>query len=322
MSWMELSLDTTHEAVDWVCTLLAEIKDIDDVRITEYSGSNLSQPGEPDVSQPSWMFTIRFYLNHEVCSRQHVEKIVNLLLPLNRTGLATELQMRVVNDKPPQDEGLNPFVHRIGQRFVILTPDALYQAEAANDILLRLKTTLSFGSGLHPATMLSLRLIERYIVPSMNVLDLGSGSGILSVAMAKLGANVLALDNDSIAVQSTQDAVRRNGVEQQVTVMEGSLGSGSDLGHWMGGDTIDNVPTIEATAIFDLIVTNILARVHIALVDEFRRALRRTDAHGGLLITAGFTAEREEEVATALIEAGFEAVDCERLNEWVALAHR
>jgi ribosomal protein L11 methyltransferase len=90
----------------------------------------------------------------------------------------------------------------------------------------------------------------------------------------------------------------------------------------MGGDTINNVPTIEATATFDLIVTNILARVHIALVDDFRRALRRSDAYGGLLITAGFTAEREEEVATALIEAGFEAVDCERLNEWVALAHR
>ena len=321
MSWMELSLDTTHEAVDWVCTLLAEIKDIDDVRITQYADPNLSQPAEGDVAQPSWTFTIRFYLNQEACSREHVEKIVNLLLPLNRTGLATELQISRVNDKPTQDEELNPFVHRSGQRFVILTPDTPYQAEAAGEIPLRLKATLSFGSGLHPATMLSLRLIERYIVPSMNVLDLGSGSGILSIAMAKLGATVLAVDNDSTAVQATQDAVSWNGVEQQVTVMEGSLGGGSELGHWMGGNTSENVPKVEATERFDVIVANILARVHIALADDFYRALRRTATHPGLLITAGFTTDYEQEVVSSLTEAGFETIDCERFNEWVALAY-
>jgi ribosomal protein L11 methyltransferase len=86
--------------------------------------------------------------------------------------------------------------------------------------------------------------------------------------------------------------------------------------------SINNVPIIEAAATFDLIATNILARVHIALADDYRRALRRTDARTGLLITAGFTSDRENEVSSALTEAGFEAVDCERFNEWVALAHR
>lgn len=322
MPWMELSINTKHEAVDWVRTLLAATNYTGDVCITKYTEPHLNHITDRDVVQPCWAFTICLYLPYDARVRARVEEIVNQLSPLHRTGLTTAIEMAVVEEKPEHAGALSPLVHRIGQQFVVLTPDAPYQSETADEIPLRLKTSLAFGSGLHPATVVSLQLLERYIVPTMNVLDLGSGSGILSVAMAKLGARVLALDNDSIAVQSTQDAVRRNGVEQQVTVMEGSLGCGSDLGHWMGGDTIDNVPTIEATAIFDLIVTNILARVHIALVDEFRRALRRSDAHGGLLITAGFTAEREEEVATALIEAGFEAVDCERLNEWVALAHR
>ncbi len=322
MPWMELSIDTTHEAVDWVRTLLAATHYTGDVHITKYTEPNLNHITNRDVIQPCWAFTICLYLPYDVRVRGRVEEIVNQLSPLHRTGLTTAVQMAVVEKKPEHAGALSPLVHRIGQQFVVLSPDAPYQSETADEIPLRLKTSLAFGSGLHPATIISLQLLERYIVPTMNVLDLGSGSGILSVAMAKLGARVLALDNDSIAVQSTQDAVRRNGVEQQVTVMEGSLGCGSDLGHWMGGDTINNVPTIEATATFDLIVTNILARVLIALVDDFRRALRRSDAYGGLLITAGFTAEREEEVATALIEAGFEAVDCERLNEWVALAHR
>jgi len=321
MAWIELSLDTTHEAVDWVCTLLAETIDMKNVHITEFTEPNQLHLAEQNVAQTHWTFTIRLYLPYNTHSRAHVEKIVNLLSPLHRTGLATEIQTTVVEEKPT-NTAEKPLVHRIGKRFVVLISDAPYQSKTVDEVTLRLKTTLSFGSGLHPATIVSLQLLDRYIVPTINALDLGSGSGILSVAMAKLGATVLALDNDSLAVEATQDAVRRNGVEQQVTVMEGSLGSGSNLGHWMGRETINNVPKIEAIQAFDLIVANIQARVHIALADDFQRALRQTYLHTGLLITAGFTVDHEDNVIAALTEAGFEVVDSERLDEWVALAHR
>ncbi len=155
----------------------------------------------------------------------------------------------------------------------------------------------------------------------MTVLDLGSGSGILSVAAAKLGAKVLAVDNDGVAVQATQDAIHLNNVEQQVTVMKGSLGQGSTLGHWMGG-TIGTVPSIQADVSFDLIVANILARIHIALAPDFRQSLRHTDKNRGLLITSGFTTDQEEAVSTAIVESGFEALEREPLDEWVALAFR
>ncbi len=322
MAWMELSIDTTHEAVDWVSTLLATTDYTGDISIAKYAPPEVHRLTDQEVVQPCWAFTMRLYLPYDVRVGARVEKIDSLLEPLHRTGLTTALQLAVVDEKSAHSGGKSPLVHRIGQRFVVLAPDAPYRFEATDDVTLRLGTTLTFGSGLHPATVVSLKLLERYIVPAMNVLDLGSGSGILSVAIAKLGASVLALDNDKIAVQATQEAVRRNEVEQRVTVREGSLGRGSDLGHWMGGNTIDNVPTIKPTATFDLIVTNILARVHIALAHDYRHALRQTDAHAGLLITAGFTTDFEDEVNTALIEAGFEAVDCERFNEWVALAHR
>ncbi|WP_341528670.1 50S ribosomal protein L11 methyltransferase [Nostoc sp. UHCC 0302] len=319
MPWIELSLDTTHEAVDWVRTLVAETINIDDIHITKYAAQNLDAE---DIAHPPWSFTIRLYLAYDVHSRLRVEKIVNLLSPLYRTGLTTEIQTTVVEEKLTNADVLNPVAHRIGKRFVVLAPDVLYQSQAADEIILRLKTSLSFGSGLHPATILSLQLIERHIVPKMNVLDLGAGSGILSVAIAKLGATVLALDNDSIAVQAAQDAVHLNKVEQQVTVMEGSLGCGSELGHWMGGDSINNVPKIEAIEKFDVVVANILARMHTALANDYQKALRQTNPQSGLLITSGFTTDHEEDVNRALTEAGFEFVDCERLNEWVALAHR
>ncbi|ABA23574.1 [LSU ribosomal protein L11P]-lysine N-methyltransferase [Trichormus variabilis ATCC 29413] len=322
MSWMELSLDTTHEGVDWVCTLVAQTIDINDVYITEYTAINQAQSVTENASHPSWAFTINLYLACDAYLRTRIDKILHLLSPLERTGIATAIQTNIVEDKLTNGNILKPVIHRIGKRFVVLPPDIPYQLETPDQVSLRLNKSFSFGSGFHPATILSLKLIERYVLPGMNTLDLGSGSGILSVAMAKLGATVLALDNDSLAVQATQDAVLCNGVEQQVTVMAGSLGSGSDLGHWMNQETIDHVPTIKPAKSFDLIVANILARVHVALANDFQNALRQTDAHQGLLIASGFTVDHEENVTTAFTQAGLELVDCERLNEWVAFAYR
>ncbi|MCY7393453.1 MAG: 50S ribosomal protein L11 methyltransferase, partial [Leptolyngbyaceae cyanobacterium CAN_BIN12] len=214
MAWIELSLDTTAEAVDWVCTLLAESQGVEDLDIANY---------QPQADPASWMFTLRFYVPHDRQSRSRVDAIAQLLSPLHRTGLTTELETALVETKSPASQ--NSPIHRIGQRFVVLATDAVYQP-CPDEILLRLKPSLAFGSGLHPATILSVRLLERYLTPGMKALDLGCGSGILSVAIAKLGAQVLALDNDAIAVQATQATIQDNQVEAQATVQCGSLGDG------------------------------------------------------------------------------------------------
>ncbi len=308
MSWIELSLSATYEAVDWVCTLLAEANYTDEIQIIDYRS-----PDRSTSPQPDWAVTLCLYLSNPVGASQ-LEKIAALLSPLQRTGLTTALEIATVDEKPIE---AGDRLHRIGQRFVVLSPDTRYQPQP-QDILLKLKPSLSFGSGFHPATRLSLELLEGQVQPAMSVLDLGCGSGILSVAIAKLGATVLALDNDLTAVQATQKAVRQNGVEAQVTVIEGSLGRGSDLGHWMGGTTQEQVPTIEPAAEFDLIVANIFARIHIAIAPDFRQALRPS----GRVIAAGFTLDYADEVTKAFIEAGFEEVDRLRSQEWVALAYR
>ncbi len=305
MAWIELSLDTTAEAVDWVCTLLAETQGVEDFGIANYL---------PQAESTSWMFTLRFYVPHDRQSRSRVDAIAQLLSPLHRTGLTTELEAALVETKLPASQKSS--IHRIGQRFVVLANNAVYQSRP-NEILLRLKPSLAFGSGLHPATMLSLRLLERYTTPDMKALDLGCGSGILSVAIAKLGAQVLALDNDAIAVQATQATIQDNQVEAQVTVQCGSLGDGSRLGHWMSGSLTHEVSTIHA-ADLNLIAANILGRIHIQLAADYRDALRSN----GLLITAGFTTDQEPEVVAALQSVGFEALEYERSGDWVAIAHR
>ena len=313
MSWIELSLDTTAEAADWVWTLLAKAIAVEDIQISEYQDRQ---------TNTKWKFTIQIYLLEDARIYQRIEAIAAILAPLYRTSLTTELQTFVVEQKPYQIEQniKKSLIRRIGDRLVILSADSTYQANNSQEIVLRLQNSLAFGTGLHPATILSLQLLERHVKPSMHTLDLGSGSGILSVAIAKLGASVLAIDNDPIAVTATQDAVQLNQVASQVTVTCGSLGSASQLGHWLGGDSIESVPEIKANAQFDLIVANIFARIHISLAAEFYKALRSTSMHSGILITAGYTSDREEDITAAMREAGLTVYDRAQIDEWIAIA--
>jgi ribosomal protein L11 methyltransferase len=312
MSWIELSLDTTNEAVDWVCTLLANAIAAEDMHISKYRDRN-----------PKWTFTIQMYLPEDSQIYQRIDAIASILKPLHRTGMTSELQTFVVEQKPHtiESNSENSLIRRIGDRFVVLSADSNYEASNPQEITLHLQNSLAFGSGLHPATILSLQLLERHVKPEIYALDLGSGSGILSVALAKLGAKVLAIDNDRVAVAATQDAVERNQVSSQVTATCASLGSASQLGHWMGGDSIESVTEIKANGQFDLIVANIFARVHISLAAEFYKALRNTSTHSGLLITAGYTCDREGDVTSTMTEAGFKLYDRVQIDEWIAITY-
>lgn len=319
MAWIELSFAATTEAVDWVYTLLAGADYTGEIQVRELTGSFLDRSAHPDCHPSEFVFAVHLYLPET--SHSYVEEISNLFSSLYRTGMTTAPEATVVQEKPAFSGVLDSSITRIATRFVVLSEKTPYEPESQQEILLRLKPTLAFGSGFHPATRLSLQLLERYVAPAMNVLDLGSGSGILTVAAAKLGAQVVALDNDRVAVAATQSTVDLNQVSSQVTVLAGSLGKGSELGHWMGGEVADTASSLTEHDRFDLIVANIFARVHIALAADFRQALRRSE-QGGWLIAAGFTADYEPEITAAFAQAGLEVVECERLDEWVAIAFR
>lgn len=322
MSWIEIAIDTASEAIDWVRTLLPTAGYDGTVRVTAYDGS--SDPETP------WAWTVRFYLPQDSTSQTQIQDIEQRLSSLHRTGLTTALQINAVDALPSMDEQACPS-HRIAERFVITPGQAASSDGSAShvseqnlfeDITIQLNESLAFGSGLHPVTGLCLTLLNRHVRPNMSALDLGSGSGILSVAMAKLGATVLALDNDPIAVQATQDAAAQNQVTDRLTAEVGSLGEGNEFGHWMGGTLTEPVSSIQAVDRFDVIAANLLARLHMAIAPDYQRALRRTANQSSVLITTGFTTDAEVDVLEHFTNAGLELVDCERCDEWVAFAHR
>ncbi len=317
--WMELRLDAVADAVDWVCTRLATTSYTGSIHITPYVAPIADDNADYSTIQAHWASTIFLNLRCDGSENIQLAEIENALYSLCHADLTTALQQRYVATPYVAPESIS---YRVGKRFVITSADAFVHTPSAIDIVINLKPSSAFGSGLHPATQLTLQLIERYVKPNMNVLDLGSGSGILSVAMAKLGAQVVAIDNDPVSVRATTDAVQRNELTEKITVLAGSLGQGNKLGHWLGGAADLGEKELTFNTPVDLIAANVQARFHIALATDFRHALHAASAQGGLLITGGYTIDYAPAVEEALAVAGFEHVADLCNHDWIAQVHR
>ena len=184
---------------------------------------------------------------------------------------------------------------RVGERLVIRPPWEEYKPELG-DLVIVLDPELAFGCGTHPTTQLCLELLERAVKPGAVVYDVGTGSGILAIAAARLGAaRVVAVDDDEIAVRVARENVARNGVEAVVSVVR--------------GDLLRGLPEPA-----DVIVANIVAGVIVGFAPAAARCLRP----GGSFIAGGIAAPREVEVKAAL-ERFFEIRATARREDWVAV---
>jgi ribosomal protein L11 methyltransferase len=190
-------------------------------------------------------------------------------------------------------------IQRMGERIVI-KPSWLQYEPREGDVILDLDPGMAFGTGLHPTTRLCLAALEEYVRPGMNILDLGTGSGILAIAAAKLGGptvRVTALDTDIIAVEATQQNVERNGLAGQIEVAQGSTLAAQDDGP------------------YTLIVANILASVII----ELAKSLHDLVEPGGTLIASGIFIDRGEKVVEALEKAGLPVRERRQEGDWLCL---
>jgi ribosomal protein L11 methyltransferase len=330
MTWLELSVEVDPEAVESICELLAQYG---------YNGGVvIDQPIIPGADGPEYSIdttrpiTVRTYLPLDERADETRQRIEQALWHFGQMRAVGPPSVRPLEEEDWANAWKQHYsVQRIGARTVIVPSWLEYQPEPG-DLVLRLDPGMAFGTGLHPTTQLCIAFVEQYVQPDMRVLDLGCGSGILAIAAARLGATVLALDTDPIAIAATRENVARNDVAGLVSVAEGSLGAGAALGHWLGWEPENQEPRTknqEALAQdrfsvlgsqflgFDLIVANIIARVLAALADDMARALKP----GGTLIASGIIADREHEVVTSFTDAGLRALERRQDGDWVALVY-
>jgi len=165
-------------------------------------------------------------------------------------------------------------------------------------LILHIDPKMSFGTGHHETTRLSLGLLERFLQPNMKVLDFGCGTGVLSIASAKLGArSVMAIDNDEWAIENTSENIGRNHVQAKVKVRLGSISS---------------IPRFR----YDLLIANIDFRT----ISRFIRPLISRIRKEGIVILSGFLTSDMHALLPLFGKNSLSPLELDSENEWVAIA--
>lgn len=291
MKWLELRCRAGPEAAEAVAELFARYGH-GGIALSPTMGA--SPEGE---LAPNWQgpITVTGYLplgNGEQSALPEIERGLWFLGAMGQVGA---LETRLVAEEDWANAWKEHFpVHRVGRRIVI-KPSWRPYAPKPGEVVLELDPGLAFGTGLHPTTQMCLMALERRLRPGTTVLDLGTGSGILALAAAKLGAGwVLALDIDPVAVEVAAANIAANGLGDRVQVAQGSLPVGQT---------------------FDLIVANITARAIAELSSLIAQALRS----GGALIAGGLLQHKAPSVVERLAAAGLRRVGQRRQGDWLTL---
>ncbi len=292
--WLELSVQADQEAVEAVSEVLARYGYQGGVVIEEAQRPAADRVSlERDPGRPTW---VRTYLPADGSSStavRQIEMALSLLGELRPIG-PLQLRTRTEEDWAKAWKSYYTILH-VGQRLVVVPAWKRFRPRP-EQVPLRLDPGMAFGTGLHPTTQLCLRALERLLRPGACILDLGTGSGILAIAAAKLGSGpILALDKDPIAVQAARQNVRRNRLGRQVRVRAGTLVPGAGP--------------------FDMILANLLAPV----LHELAGLLAQALAPGGILISSGVLVEQAAEIAAALERAGLRLIEQPQEGDWVAL---
>ena len=298
--WLELSVEADREAVEPVAELFA--------RYGFNQGVVIEEPftQEPDGDRlavdPVRPVVVRTYLSAKDVDPSFLEHIREALWHLGRLRHVGELAVAHRREEDWANAWKEHYhVHRVGRRVVVRPPWLEYTPQP-DDVVVELDPGMAFGTGLHPSTVLCTLALEEELRPGATVLDVGTGSGILAVAAALLGAErVDAVDIEPVSVRAARDNVARNGVAARINIEVGSVGEGQPF-----------------AGAYDLVLANIIARILIELAPGIARAV----APGGALALSGIIESREPAVRRVYETEGLCFDRRFQIEDWVALVYR
>lgn len=295
MPWLEIGVTVNPEVAESVSEVFNRFNPAADGR----GGAVVELHGfDPVGDVHDLKATVRTYVPDTPEGRERLRRIQEALGHLNLIRPVPEPTVKRLREEDWRDAWKRHFTPlRVGR--ILIVPAWMAQADTRpDDVIISLEPGMAFGTGLHPSTRLALRLMQQFVRPGLRILDVGTGSGILAVAAAKLAArDVVATDIDPLAVQAARENVARNAVDARVRVQEGSL------------------PTGEGP--FDLVVVNILHHVILNLLDQ---GLWDHVKPGGHLLLSGIVLPHETEILLAVSARGGRIVERLREEDWVALA--
>lgn len=283
-SWIEVTVTTNPSAAEAVAAILHE-----------------TRGGVVEAAADATTTTLQTYVPSGPAARATVEAIARRVASLREAGL--DPAPATVNTRTISDEdwatAWKAFFHplRVGRRIVIAPSWEPVEAEGA-DLVIILDPGMAFGTGQHPSTVLALELLEDTVRGGERVADVGTGSGILAIAAARLGAReVVAIDADALAVEVARANAAQNGVADRLTVVVGDLLEGVD-------------------GAFDAIAANITADVIVRLLPGAAACL----ASGGSVILSGIVEDRLDDIISSAEARGLRIRQVRGEGEWRAVA--
>lgn len=299
MKWLELSIRTTPEYVEPISELFRRYGE---------SGAVVEERGDWDPDEvsgkpaPPTSVTVSTYIPLDATARNRREmidvgvRLISLLQPMG------ELKERELEEDEWETAWKSHFtLLRVGKRLVI-KPTWQEYAPARGEAVVELDPGMAFGTGHHPTTRMCLEELERRILPGMRALDLGTGSAILSIAAAKLGAaEVVALDIASDVLPVARANVRSNGVAQKVRVVGGTLPH----------------PRVKKGS-YDLVVANITAQA----IEDLAHPMAEVLIPAGVVVASGILVEHQANVEEALSKEPLEIVERRYDDDWLLLVAR
>jgi ribosomal protein L11 methyltransferase len=290
MKWVEFSVVIPPEQIDKISSILGPYG----------NGGPIIEEWESETSHELF-FIVKIYVPNNLKLNSIREEIIEKFL---ENGYPSPTHLREILLKPKDwfDSLKKHFgIMDIGERFII-KPSWIYQPlPDSTRIIIELDPGAAFGTGLHPTTRLCLTRLEKYLKPGMCILDLGTGSGILAIAAAKLGASfVLGLDIDPVAVKVARSNVKSNNVEANILIKRGSL-------------SINNQRNYKQY--FDIVLANITATTINDLSKSFFKILKPE----GRLIVSGIQIQALDEVLIRLAIANFNIEAIEQQEEWCVI---
>jgi ribosomal protein L11 methyltransferase len=299
MNWLEVSLTVNGELAEAVADVLARFA---------YSGVIMEQgvkhTDDEDAGTPTGPITVRAYLemNDQIEeTRQKLEESLYYLGRIQPLPAASYKQIADQNWMEAWKQHYKPI--RVGERLVIIP--AWMESPDPKRVAVKIDPGMAFGTGTHPTTQLCLELMEKEFVtrhPSV-VIDVGCGSGILSIAALKLGAkSTLGVDIDADSIVNARENANTNHIGDELILSVGSVQEVSD-----GKFVFRKAP---------LVVANILAPVIIRLFDA---GLAGIIEENGAIILSGILQEQAQNVIEAAQAKGLQPNKRKQMGDWVAL---
>lgn len=314
MKWDKYTIDTTTEAEDFISMMLSEngiegIEIEDNVPLTKEETGEMFIDFPPELPPDEGKSKVSFYLE---AGEDHTETLKAVRIGLEQLRSMVEIGSGDITSSQTEDiDWINNW-KQFFQSFyiddILIKPTwEPLKEEDKNKFLIEIDPGISFGTGKHETTQLCIRQIRKYLKEGERVLDVGCGSGILSIAALKLGAgSVVGTDVDGDCITSTHENMTVNHLAEK-------------SGEFYVGNLIDDKAFQEKIGTgYDLVVANILADIIIPMAP----ALYQCAKEQGVLITSGIIDFKESEVKEALEQAGFEILEVNHQGEWVNVTAR